>query len=102
MDKSGQELEDAQDRGDFARASELKYGQLPALEQKLREEERRLAEKDGQDQLVKKEVDEQDIAQVLSRWTGIPVSKLLSGEVEELLHLSEELHRRGVAPEAGA
>ena len=96
IDKSRQELEDAQAQGNFARASELKYGQLPALEQKLREEEARLAQQDGQDQLLKKEVDEQDIAEVVSRWTGVPVSKLLSGEVEKLLHLSAELHQRVV------
>jgi ATP-dependent Clp protease ATP-binding subunit ClpB len=94
IDKSRQELEEAQDRGDFARASELKYGQLPALEQKLKDEETRLAQEEQQTQLVKKEVDEEDIAEVVSRWTGIPVSKLLSGEVEKLLHLSDELHQR--------
>jgi ATP-dependent Clp protease ATP-binding subunit ClpB len=96
IDKTRQELEEAQARGDFARASELKYGQLPALEQKLKEEEARLAQQEGQDQLVKKEVDEQDIADIVSRWTGIPVAKLLSGEIEKLLHLSAELHQRVV------
>src|SRR5262249_23525853 len=75
IERTRQELEDAQYRGDFAKASELKYGQLPALEQKLKEEEKQLAEKDGQAPLVKKEVDEEDIAAVVSRWTGIPVSK---------------------------
>jgi ATP-dependent Clp protease ATP-binding subunit ClpB len=94
VDKTRQELEDAQRRGDFARAGELMYGQLPALEQKLKEESQRLAERDGQGALVKKEVDEQDIAEVVSRWTGIPVTKLLSGEVEKLLRLDDELHRR--------
>ncbi len=94
VEKTRFELEEAKRRGDLARAGELQYGTLPALEQKLRDEERRLAESDGQSQLVKKDVDQEDIAQVVSRWTGIPVTKLLSGEVEKLLHLSEELHKR--------
>jgi ATP-dependent Clp protease ATP-binding subunit ClpB len=96
IDKTRQDLEDAQRKGDFARAGELMYGQLPALEQKLQAETQRLAERDGQGALVKKEVDEHDIAEVVSRWTGIPVTKLLSGEVEKLLRLDEELHRRVV------
>ncbi|HJT79335.1 MAG TPA: AAA family ATPase, partial [Gemmataceae bacterium] len=94
IEKTRFELAEAQRRGDWDRAGELQYGQLPALEQKLRDEERRLAEQDGQSQLVKKDVDEEDIAQVVSRWTGIPVTKLLSGEVEKLLHLDDELHKR--------
>src|SRR5262249_51788802 len=53
-----------------------------------------LSQKQGANRLIKEEVDEQDIAMVISRWTGIPVAKLLEGEVEKLLHLSEELHRR--------
>jgi ATP-dependent Clp protease ATP-binding subunit ClpB len=72
----------------------FEYGQLPALQKKLQDEEKRLAERDGQGQLVKKEVDEEDIAQVVSRWTGVPVSRLLQGEVEKLLRLDEELHKR--------
>jgi ATP-dependent Clp protease ATP-binding subunit ClpB len=88
------ELEEAKRRGDLNRASELMYGQLPALEAKLREEEKLLAERDGQSPLVKKEVDDEDIAAVVSRWTGIPVSRLLEGEVRKLLHLEGELHER--------
>jgi ATP-dependent Clp protease ATP-binding subunit ClpB len=94
VEKARFELEEAQRRGDFARAGELMYGQLPALQKKLQEEEKRLAQRDGQNQLVKKEVDEEDIAQVVSRWTGIPVSRLLAGEMEKLLRLDEELHKR--------
>jgi ATP-dependent Clp protease ATP-binding subunit ClpB len=94
IEKTKFELAEAQRRGDWNRAGELQYGQLPALEQKLQAEEQRLAEQDGQSQLVKKDVDAEDIAQVVSRWTGIPVTKLLSGEVEKLLHLDAELHKR--------
>jgi ATP-dependent Clp protease ATP-binding subunit ClpB len=94
IEKTRQALEDATNKGDLARASELKYGQLPGLEAKLHEEEQRLATQGGGRRLVKQEVDEEDIAAVVSRWTGIPVSKLLEGEVQRLLHLDEELHRR--------
>ncbi|HZY86778.1 MAG TPA: ATP-dependent chaperone ClpB [Gemmataceae bacterium] len=94
VEQTRHELEEAQRNGDYEKASQLKYGQLPAIEGKLHEEEKRLAERDGQSQLVKKDVDEEDIAGIVSRWTGIPVTKLLSGEVEKLLHLEEELHRR--------
>jgi ATP-dependent Clp protease ATP-binding subunit ClpB len=94
IEKTRFELEEAQRRGDWNRAGELQYSQLPALEAKLREEERKLAERDGEAQLVKKDVDEEDIAGIVSRWTGIPVTKLLSGEMQKLLHLEEELHQR--------
>ena len=62
----------------------------------MQDEEKRLSEKQGQARLLKEEVDEEDIAQVVSRWTGVPVSKLLEGEIQKLLHLEEELHKRVV------
>ncbi|GIW78390.1 MAG: chaperone protein ClpB 1 [Gemmatales bacterium] len=96
IEKTKIELEHAMRAGDFAKASELKNGTLPTLEAKLREEEEKLAQRDGGSRLIKEEVDEEDIAAVVSRWTGIPVSKLLEGEVQKLLHLEEELHRRVV------
>jgi ATP-dependent Clp protease ATP-binding subunit ClpB len=77
------------------RAAELKYGKLTQLEQQLAEEEKQLREK-GNMQLIKEEVDEDDIAAVVSRWTGIPVSRLLEGEKEKLLRLAEHLHKRVV------
>ena len=76
------------------RASELLHGQLHALETKLKAEEEQLASKQGTARLVKQEVDAEDIAEVVSRWTGIPVSKILEGEIQKLLHLEEELHKR--------
>jgi ATP-dependent Clp protease ATP-binding subunit ClpB len=94
VEKARAELEEAKLRGDWGRAAEIQNGQIVALEAKLRVEEKRLAERDGRGQLVKKEVDETDIAEVVSRWTGVPVSKLLEGEVQKLLHLDEELHQR--------
>jgi ATP-dependent Clp protease ATP-binding subunit ClpB len=87
-------IEQAKRQGDLAKASELQYGTMLALEQKLKDEEERLESKQGTAQLIKEEVDESDIAEVVSRWTHIPVSKLLEGEVQKLLTLDEELHRR--------
>jgi ATP-dependent Clp protease ATP-binding subunit ClpB len=83
---------------DLNRASELKYGKLIDLERRLSEEEERLKERGGSS-LLKEEVDEEDIAEVVSRWTGIHVSRLMEGEVEKLLHLEEELHKRVVGQE---
>jgi ATP-dependent Clp protease ATP-binding subunit ClpB len=88
------EIEQAELQYDLNRAAELKYGQLTTLEKKLKAEEGMLSKKQGPSRLIKEEVDEEDIAQVVSRWTGIPVTKLLEGEVQKLLHLEEELHQR--------
>jgi ATP-dependent Clp protease ATP-binding subunit ClpB len=83
------EIEQAERAYDLNKAAELKYGKLTGLEKEL--------EKQSQaPTLLKEEVDEEDIAQVVSRWTGIPLSKLLEGEVQKLLHLPEELHKRVV------
>ncbi len=90
------EIEKAEREYDLNRAAELKFGKLTDLDRRLLEEEKRLTEKQGQARLLKEEVDEEDIAEVVSRWTGIPVSKLLEGEIEKLLHLEEELHERVV------
>jgi ATP-dependent Clp protease ATP-binding subunit ClpB len=79
---------------DPALIGKMRYEQLPALEKKLKAEEEALAAKQGQSKLLKEEVDEEDIAEVVSRWTHIPVSKLLEGEIQKLLHLEEELHQR--------
>ncbi len=96
LEQTRHEIEDATRRYDLNKASELKYGKLPDLERQLRAEEARLAERDGKASLIKEEVDEQDIAEVVSRWTHIPVTKLLEGELQKLLHLEEELHQRVV------
>ena len=87
-------MEQAQREYDFNRAAELKYGKLAQLERDLAAEETRLRGEDGQTRLLKEEVDEDDIAAVVSRWTGIPVARLLEGEKEKLLHLGEHLHKR--------
>jgi ATP-dependent Clp protease ATP-binding subunit ClpB len=87
-----QEIERAERQYDLNRAAELKYGTLIELEKSLAAEEARLA--DGAARLMKEEVDEEDVAAIVARWTGIPVTRLMEGEVQKLLHLEEELHRR--------
>jgi len=89
-------IEQAERAYDLNRAAELKYGQLVALERQLAAEQENLARRQGERRLIKEEVAEEDIAEVVSRWTGIPVSRLLEGEMKKLLGLGEELHRRVV------
>jgi ATP-dependent Clp protease ATP-binding subunit ClpB len=88
------DIDKAERQYDLNKAAELKYGKLTELERQLKAEESRLAEKQSGRRLLKEEVDEEDIAQVVSRWTGVPVSKLLEGEMQKLLHLEDELHKR--------
>ena len=95
IEKTRLAVEQAQREYDLNRAAELRYGKLAQLEKQLAEEERRLHEK-GDMQLIKEEVDEDDIAAVVARWTGIPVSRLLEGEKDKLLRLAEHLHKRVV------
>jgi ATP-dependent Clp protease ATP-binding subunit ClpB len=95
IEKVKQAVEQAQREYDLNRAAELKYGKLAQLERQLADEEKRLREQ-GNMQLIKEEVDEDDIAAVVARWTGIPVSRLLEGEKDKLLRLAEHLHKRVV------
>lgn len=90
------EIEQAERRYDLNRVAELRYGKLAQLEKDLQGAQARLAQKQEHNQLLKEEVEDEDIADIVSRWTGIPVSRLLEGEMEKLLHLEEELHRRVV------
>jgi ATP-dependent Clp protease ATP-binding subunit ClpB len=94
IEKTKVDIEKAERQYDLNKAAELKYGVLLGLENKLKDEEARHAEKQGSARLLKEDVDEEDIADVVSRWTGVPVSRLLEGEVQKLLHLGEALHRR--------
>ncbi len=88
------EIEKAERQYDLNRAAELKYGRLTQLERDLQKAEKELAEQKSGPRLIKEEVDEEDIAEVVSRWTGVPVTKLLEGEMQKLLHLEDELHQR--------
>ena len=90
------EIERAEREYDLNRVAELRYGKLSDLERRLKEEEKRQSEKQEKGQLLKEEVGEEEVAEVVSRWTGIPVTKLLEGEMERLLSLEEELHQRVV------
>ena len=89
-------IEQAERAYDLNRVAELRYGELPRLERELASEEAALAKKQGESRLLKEEVDEEDIALVVSRWTGIPVTRLMEGEMDKLLRLEELLHRRVV------
>jgi len=91
-----QEIERAERAYDLNRVAELRYGDLPRLERELAAEEQQLVNKQGESRLLKEEVDEEDIALVVSRWTGIPISRLMEGEMDKLLRLEELLHRRVV------
>jgi len=88
------EIERAERAADFELAAKLKYGTLVEIEKKLRSEEEALSSLQTRRRLLKEEVDEEDIAEVVSRWTGIPTSKLLESEAEKLLRMEERLHRR--------
>ncbi len=95
IEKTKLTIEQAEREYDLNRVAELKYGKLTQLERALAVEEQRLREQGGM-RLLKEEVDEDDIAAVVSRWTGIPVAKLLEGEREKLLQLADHLHKRVV------
>jgi ATP-dependent Clp protease ATP-binding subunit ClpB len=90
------DVERAQRAGDYTRASELQYGRVPALEADIRQQEERLAALQQAQRMLKEEVDEEDIAEVVAKWTGIPVSRLMEGEIQKLLHMEERLHERVV------
>ncbi|MEX2322645.1 MAG: ATP-dependent chaperone ClpB [Acidimicrobiia bacterium] len=90
------ESERAERSGDLQRAAELRYGTIPNLEASLDEQHQALADLQAEMTMLKEEVDEEDVAQVVSRWTGVPVSRLLEGEVERLIHLEKQLHERVV------
>jgi len=92
-------IDKAQREYDLNRVAELKYGKLVQLEKELAAEEARLQEETGKTRLLKEEVDEDDIAEVVSRWTGIPVAKLLEGEKDKLLRLADHLHKRVIGQE---
>lgn len=90
IEKTNQDVENAQREGNYARAAELQYDKLPKLEKKLAE----IKDTGSQNSLLRDEVTADEISKIVAKWTGIPVSKLLEGEKEKLLHLDEELHLR--------
>ena len=93
------EAENAERDGNYGRVAEIRYGKLKELEQDIANIQEELHTKQGDNALVKEEVTADDIAEVVSRWTGIPVNRMLESEREKLLHLEEELHKRVVGQE---
>ncbi|HKN88615.1 MAG TPA: ATP-dependent chaperone ClpB [Nitrospiraceae bacterium] len=96
IEAAKQDIERAERNYDLNRVAELRYGELPRLERELQAEEQHLEKKQGESRLLKEEVDEEDIALVVSRWTGIPVTRLMEGELQKLLRLEDLLHDRVV------
>jgi ATP-dependent Clp protease ATP-binding subunit ClpB len=94
IDELRSEYERAERAGDFNRAAEIRHGELPKLEKELEERDARV-----EGAMVKEEVDEDDVAAVVARWTGIPVDRLLEGETEKLIHMEERLHQRVIGQE---
>jgi ATP-dependent Clp protease ATP-binding subunit ClpB len=90
------EIERAERQNDLEKAARLRYGTLRELESKLAEGERRIKELQGDSPLLKEEVDDEEIAQIVARWTGIPVSRLMEGETQKLIHMEDRLHERVV------
>jgi ATP-dependent Clp protease ATP-binding subunit ClpB len=96
LEQAHRDAERAERDADLQRAAELRYGEIPRLEQLVKDEEARLRELQSDVTFLKEEVDDEDVAEVVARWTGIPVSKLMEGEVEKLIHMEERLHERVV------
>jgi len=96
LEEARAEAERAERVADLQRAAELRYGEIPQLEKELAELE---SSQKGRTTFLKEEVDADDVAEIVSRWTGIPVSRLLEGEVEKLIHMEERLHERVVGQE---
>jgi ATP-dependent Clp protease ATP-binding subunit ClpB len=99
IDEARVEEQRAQRQGDLSRVAEIRYGRIIELEKQLAAENERLAELQQHKQMLKEEVDEEDVASVVAKWTGIPVDKLLSGEKEKLVQADQELARRVVGQE---
>jgi len=96
IEKTKQMMKEAEREVNYTKLAELQYGEMTHLEQELKNEEERLAGLQKEGKMLKEEVDEEDVAEVVSQWTGIPVSKMLEGEVEKLVHMEERLKRRVV------
>jgi ATP-dependent Clp protease ATP-binding subunit ClpB len=90
------QIDEATRKGDLGRAAELRYGTLPGLEKQLSAENDKLAQLQATQRMLKEEVDAEDVAEVVAKWTGIPVSRLLEGEMQKLLHVEERLRERVV------
>ena len=99
IDELRTEEKKAERQGDLTKAAEIRYGRIPEQQKKADEAGKRLTEVQTKQKLLKEEVDEEDVAAVVSRWTGIPLDKMLEGQTEKLLRLEQELHKRVVGQE---
>jgi ATP-dependent Clp protease ATP-binding subunit ClpB len=99
IETTRQMAEQAERMGDLGKAAELRYGKLAQLDKQLAEENKRLQALQSEQKMLKEEVDEEDIAEIISKWTGIPVSRMMEGEIQKLIHMEERLHRRVVGQE---
>jgi ATP-dependent Clp protease ATP-binding subunit ClpB len=95
------ELEKAERDVDLEKAAEIKYGKLPKIEKEVSEQEKKWNNIDDDKRLLREEVTDEDVAEVVARWTGVPITKLLSSEAERLIHLEDELEKRVVGQEEG-
>src|SRR5919112_419768 len=106
LERAKADAERAERDADLQRAAELRYGEIPELERLVETQEARLHELQAGETMLKEEVDDEDVAQVVAKWTGIPVSKLMEGDVEKLIQMEDRLHDRVIgqheAVEAGA
>ncbi|MDI7258413.1 MAG: ATP-dependent chaperone ClpB [Thermodesulfobacteriota bacterium] len=96
IEKTKQMMKEAEREVDYSRLAELQYGEMSRLENELKHEEEKLATLQKSEKMLKEEVDEEDMAEVVSKWTGIPVSRMLEGEVEKLIRMEERLSQRVV------
>ncbi|HEX9603574.1 MAG TPA: ATP-dependent chaperone ClpB, partial [Myxococcales bacterium] len=99
IEDANQAMADAERKGDLGRAAEIKYGVLPGLSKELEAQNKKLAELQKQNKMLKEEVDAEDVAYVVSKWTGIPVSRLLEAEMQKLVHMEERLRQRVIGQE---
>ena len=101
LEEAKLELERARQAGDLNKAAELQYGRIPELEKTLDAEQQRLSELQSDGVFLKEEVDEEDVAEVVAKWTGVPVSKMLEGEMQKLVSMEENLRRRVIGQDEG-
>jgi len=94
IETTKQQIENAEREADLAKAAELKYGKLIELEKQLKSEEDVLTKREAKGAMLKEEIDEEDIAEVVAKWTGIPVNKLMESELKKLLSMEDELHKK--------
>ena len=99
IEQLNHEAEIAEREGDYAKVAEIRYSKIKQKEEEIKEYQEKLHQMQGEGALIKEEVDAEDIAEIVSRWTGIPVKKMAQSEKEKLLHLEEELHRRVIGQE---